>query len=233
MSGYVKQYRALNKELAQLERNLEPDKWKLAEIAHSAVTEGGFTRKAFAEAVGVSAATVARQVTIWTKYGGQKTMPSYLEATIELAGAPNFDGKGRTDAPSPAQVAELLAKPEYARVAVRNAKAMGVVAREQEADYRQRHPGTPNEDPARAGRRAGENMGRNLGLRGDRATEELNLAARIILDAKRYCDEFGIEDGEAEQHAIAHVKRALRLYETQSDLTESDHEWADQIGVRI
>lgn len=126
----------------------------------------------------------------------------------------------------PTVFASVIANdPGAARAVAQNPRAAGAV-------HGQGAVGRPGISPGEAGRAAENSVSRAMG-RVDRATEELHQAARHILIAKMFCDDFGIEDGDAESEAIERIKRNLRTYENRSSLTSTDREWAAANGIEV
>jgi len=239
----------------------EADRWEQCRLAHGAVESGEFTRNSFARAVGKSGSTIGRQYDAYAAHGESASRPSYQEAMAQASGTTAAAESARIHmnharyvlrdpamteqliggldagtaervasnlaAAKPAAVARQAANPDVARAIARTPQAIEQV--EEEA-IRTRASSGYVPDPGRVGRAAANNANRALGG-GDRATDELLQAARYLLSAKFYCDDFGIEDGDAEAEAIGRVERALRAYKNRTSLTADDRSWAAAHGI--
>lgn len=93
MTDYVKAFLRLDRRAAEAEEQERTWKeqaaearWEQARIAHEAVTSGGFSRAAFATAVGWSGNQIGRYVKVWEAHGTARTRPAWADAYQSVMG---------------------------------------------------------------------------------------------------------------------------------------------------
>jgi hypothetical protein len=119
--NYVDQYLRLDERAETEETRAEEykskaneDRWEQCRIVHAAISEGGYTRRDFAEAVGRGASTISYQFRIWDKYGVHGgAQPRYADALAEMKGEPEAPAD-RTILRSMQQAKAIAKNPELA-----------------------------------------------------------------------------------------------------------------------
>lgn len=116
----------------------EDTRWEQCRIASEAVTVGGYTKRGFAEAVGVSDTTVRRQMRIWERWGATVTVarPSYAEAIAWTLGS---TAEAETDRKQLSNAKTVLRNPEAVREVMRD-PAVRLAAREAINEHDRKHP---------------------------------------------------------------------------------------------
>jgi len=152
MTNYVADYRRLDDNAArdesqaeQYRKRADENRWEQCRIAYEATTEGGYSFKAFAEAVGVVGTTVSRQARMWAENAeaaGAHDRPSYAEAWRDVTGdqrttADDTRGRARNlPATERAKLAaELLADKDVAEQVVTDKQARHNITRAADQHY--------------------------------------------------------------------------------------------------
>lgn len=121
----------------------------------------------------------------------------------------------------PELAADLLGDPDVAEAVEDAALTLRVASRAVHG---------PGPDPEAVGRRVGSKMARAMGF--DAATSSLRSAAGFIIEATIEKEEFGIEHPEQEAEEVARIDRLWAAYKSGGDITDTDREFLDSIGVK-
>jgi len=89
----------------------------------------------------------------------------------------------------------------------------------------------PLPEPAEAGRRAGDNMARQLGT--DLATGALRSAAGSVAEAILCKEQFGIRNPAEYAEALARLRHLVAAIEADDKVSDDDRSWLASIGVDL
>lgn len=108
-------------------KRADDNRWEQCRIAHEATSDGGYSKSAFADNVGVSRTTIQRQVKIWERWGCTVTVhrPTYAEAIAWSLGS---TAEAETDRKQLANAKTVARNPEAVRELLRDPVAAAVVA---------------------------------------------------------------------------------------------------------
>jgi len=263
-TNYVADYRRLDDNAARAESQAEQyrqradtDRWEQCCIAFEATRPGGYTQRAFAEAVGKSQGLIGSQARAWKRYESRAIhdRPSYEEAMNAVSGdsteqkiarsaathirrlAPEDKAKLAAellDDPdvevAPSAIARQAARPDVARAIARDDEAREAI--EVEAiEHRARHQPDDVPDPATAGRQAGHSMARRLNT--DLATAALRAAAGNVAEAILLREEFGVQNATEWAEAVTRIRHLVASLEDAGGVSDDDRGWLASIGVEL